>query len=151
MLAVLDANQPYAVSPQTPGTRFYCENCGQGSPLKYFILPKSELNRLVGQGPNSVHHIDLLGTTLLVSTSELSDGMRAIYFFSSTREISPQSATLASTYWSEHRRLEREGRVNHTAEQCQDYLHPKPIRLWASGRWSELPVKYIPKGGIPEK
>ncbi len=151
MLAVLDSNQPYAVSPQTPGTRFYCENCGKGSPLKYFVMPKSELNQLVGQGPNSVHHIDLLGTTLHVSTSELSDGMRAIYFFSLTPEISPHSVTLASTYWSEHRRLERERRINHLAEQCPDYLHPKPIRLWASDKWSELPVEYIPKGGIPEK
>jgi hypothetical protein len=151
MLAVLDPNQPYAVSPQTPGTRFYCENCGQGSPLKYFILPKSELNQLVVPGPNSVHHIDLLGITLHISTSELSDSMRAIYFFSLTPEISPHSVTLASTYWSEHRRLERERRIKHPAEQCLDYLHPKPIRLWASGKWSELFTEYIPKGGIPEK
>jgi hypothetical protein len=151
MLAVLDPSQPYAVSPQTPGTRFYCEKCKPGSPLKYFLMPKSELNQLVGQRPNSVQHIDLLGQTIDASTSELSDAMRAIYFFSLTPEISPHSVTLASTYWSEHRRLEREGRINHPAEQCQDYLHPKPIRLWASGRWSELPLEYIPKGGIPEK
>jgi len=92
-----------------------------------------------------------LGPTINVSTFELSDAMRAIYFFSLTPEISPHSVTLASTYWSEHRRLERERRIDHPAEQCPDYLHPKPIRLWASDKWSELPVDYIPKGGIPEK
>jgi hypothetical protein len=151
MLAVLDPSQASAVSPQTPGTRFYCEKCSRGSPLKYFLMPKSELNQLVGQSPNSVQHIELLGQTVNASTSELSDAMRAIYFFSFVPEISPHSVTLASTYWSEHRRLEREVRINHPAEQCPDYLHPKPIRLWASGRWSELPLEYIPKGGIPEK
>jgi hypothetical protein len=151
MLAVLDPNQPYAVSPQTPGTRFYCETCGQGSPLKYFLMPRSELNQLVGQSPNSVQHIDLLAQTVNASTYELSDAMRAIYFFSLAPEISPHSVTLASTYWSEHRRLEREARINHPAEQCPDYLRPKPVRLWVSGKWSELPLEYIPKGGIPEK
>jgi hypothetical protein len=152
MLAVLDPSQPYAVSPQTLRTRFYCETCGQGSPLKYFLMPRSELNQLVGQRPNSVDHIDLLGSTLHVSTSELSDALRAIHFFSLTPEISPHSVTLASTYWSEHRRLEHEGRVRHPAEKCSDYLNPKPIRQWTpESGWSEIPVEYIPKGGIPEK
>lgn len=151
-LAVLDPSRAYGVSPQTPGTRFYCENCGQGSPQRYFVLPRSELNQLIGQGPNLIHHIDLLGSTLHVSTSELSDAMRAIYFFSITPEIRPQSVTLASTYWTEHRKLEREGRLKHSAEKCDDYLNPKPIRLWTpESGWSEVRVEYIPKGGIPEK
>jgi hypothetical protein len=115
-------------------------------------MPRSELNQLLNPGPNSVHSIELLGSTINVSTSELSDAMRAIYFFSSSAEISPHSVTLASTYWSEHRKLEREGRVNHPAEKCSDYLNPKPIRQWtAESGWSEVPVEYIPKGGIPEK
>jgi hypothetical protein len=152
MLLVLDPSQPYAVSPQTRGTRFYCETCGQGKPLKYFLMPKSELNQLIGQSPNSVQHIDVLGQTVNASTSELSDAMRAIYFFSITPEISPHSVTLASTYWSEHRKLEREGRVKHPAEKCSDYLNPKPIRQWnPESGWSELPLEYIPKSGIPEK
>jgi hypothetical protein len=59
--------------------------------------------------------------------------------------------TLASTYWAEHRELERERKIDHPAERCVDYLKPKPIRMWASGKWSELAVDYTPKGGIPEK
>jgi hypothetical protein len=106
---------------------------------------------LSGQGPNSVYQIDLLGATLHVSTLELSENMRGIYFFSVTPDVTPRSVTFASTYWAQHRRLERESRVDHPAERCQDYLSPKRIRLWASGVWSELPVEYTPKGGIPEK
>jgi hypothetical protein len=151
-LATLDPGQEYAVSPQTPGTRFYCENCGQGSPQKYFVMPRSELNQMIGQAPNAVHHIELLGSTLQVSTNELSENNRAIYFFSTTPDVAPQSITFASTYWTEHRRLEREGRLKHPAERCSDYVSPRPIRAWTPGEgWSELRVDYIPKGGIPEK
>src|SRR5262245_12475486 len=110
-------------------TRFYRET-SQGAPLKYPDALKSELYQLVGLSPNSVQHIEVLGQTVNSSTSELSDAMRAIYFLSLTPEISPHSVTLASTYWTEHRKLEREGRGEHPAERCSDYYNPKPVRQW---------------------
>jgi hypothetical protein len=153
MLAVLNQQQNFAVAPQTPGTRFFCGSCAQGTPLQYFLMPRSELNSLQNAGaPDIAYRMALLDDKIRVETDEVSDSITAYYFFSEKPEIRPVSFSLSSTYWSMHRRLEREGRIHHAAEQCPDHVYPKKLRMWTPGEgWSEWTTLYSPKGEIPEK
>lgn len=152
-VAVLEPNQPFAVSPQTAGTRFACGNCGQGSPAEYFLLPHSELNRVVlNKTPNQVYGISVSPGHVQVSTKELTPDAVGIYDFTTELGILPRSVAYSSGYWSEHRVLERQFRVDHRAEQCPEYLHGVQVRLWTpAAGWSEIHVPYLLKGPIPEQ
>ena len=66
----------------------------------------------------------------------------AIYEFD--RNLGFIRARYSDTYWSEHLRLERDGRLAHTRENCPQRDGPPAIYVWDAARgW----VKTTPSGG----
>jgi hypothetical protein len=44
-----------------------------------------------------------------------------------------------------HRKYEREGKLDHTLENCPERLHPRPIRMWTpGGGWKEIQLPPTP-------
>ena len=143
-LAITKEDRPFAASPQTPGSRHYCDSCRPGVTDYYFVFPRSEINRTAGAYEDSVREISVAGEGLEISKLEaLTDG-RELTIYLLRRE--PPFSVISLRYNSDYDRLHRawsvEGKLNHSLENCPERLHPQPVRLWtpATG-WTELPVK----------
>lgn len=149
-LAVLDAKQEFAASPQTPGSRYHCDSCPEGSPERYFLFPRSELNLLTKKPLNQVYEIGIREESIKVSTEELSPAARAIYEFPHDLDPDRLQVVFTSPYWMEHETLEREGKIDHTAQQCPDRM-PLRMRIWSrEDGWAEThPLQWAPGSGLP--
>lgn len=145
-MAALDAAGPPAASPQTASGAYYCDACPAGRPLRYFVFPRSELNRLSGDPHNRTEQIQVSGSQVLVSVFE-GTYERTVYELSRTLDI--ESVGMSDRYWEAHRRLEREGRLTHSVEQCEEYTKGMPVRTWTpSTGWMTVWAKQAQRGAL---
>ena len=118
-LVVLDPDAASGTSPEEAGSPFECLNCPIGTPHRYFLLPRSELNRVAGTALLK-QTVDILddGAILLRIPQDPASGAEALYEFSPDLEL--RRASLADVYWDWHRRLEAQKLVDHPAERCPE-------------------------------
>ena len=131
MVALLDANSLDGQSPEVADPRFHCDTCGSGAPIRYVVLPRSELNVVTGAAFNRAR-LDVLSGTVMIRTDEIvePDGSiaDAIYEFNATLDVA--NASYSDRYWDVHRALEAQGKIHHTREQCPDRNGPREIQVW---------------------
>src|SRR5262249_32257716 len=72
-LAIIDETKPFAVSPQTAGTRHKCVSCPEGSPDYYFVFPRSEINVRHKVWEDSVQMISVKGDQFELWKMELGE------------------------------------------------------------------------------
>jgi hypothetical protein len=144
MIALLDANALNGQSPPGRKSEFECTACGPGRPLRYVVMPRSEVNR-VSAAPFNRASFEMRPDALLVSTAETASTTTpvpasAIYDF--TPELVLRHASYTDRYWEVHRELERLGKLTHTREQCPERDGPPQIEIWdpATG-WSVQTVR----------
>jgi hypothetical protein len=149
MLAAVDENKAYSVSPQTLGTRHKCVSCGEGAPDYYFVFPRSEINRLYKAWEDSVRFIDVHDHMVEVGKSALGDPalgsnqdvgkVDVVYDFRIEPDLRPFAFRFDSWYDMAHLDLQSKGKLEHGIDSCPERLHPDPIRLWTSaGGWSQI-------------
>jgi len=143
-LAIMNEDRPFAASPQTPGTRHYCNSCPPGMPDYYFVFPRSEINRVSGLYENPVVNIRVTEDGIEVRKYErrAKGNENTVYLF----ELRPPFELISLRYDSDydvlHRAWSAEGKLSHTLENCPERLHPEPVRLWTpSSGWTDVPVK----------
>jgi len=142
-LAVLDTEQGSTVSPQANGSSYRCENCGTGQPLAYFLFSRTELNKQHDMPLNFVDEV-LFQSDLSVMVTEVYPAASGIYAFDDP-VAGPRSFTLTDGYWALHRRMEAEGVLKHSADQCHDRSQARPVRKWTPLQgWINLSVPAIP-------
>lgn len=56
------------------------------------------------------------------------DAADAIYEF--TLSLDLVGASFSTRYWDVHRELERQGKLDHTRDQCPDRNGPRDMRVW---------------------
>jgi len=143
-LAIMKEGQPFAASPQTPGTRHHCDSCPSGDPDYYFVFPRTEINRTLHAYEDGVYQIFVSEAGIEVSKHEgfgpVNEG--TVYLLRREPPFSMLSVRYNSDYDMTHRAWSAEGRLAHSLEDCPERLHPQPIRLWTpAGGWTDLPVK----------
>jgi hypothetical protein len=144
ILAIISEDRAFAASPQTPGTRHFCDSCPAGVPDYYFVFPRSEINRVAHVYEDSVSEIRLSEDGIEVSKNDAFESGREYTLYLLRREL--PFSVVSLRYNSDYDRLHREwsanGKLNHTLENCPERMHPQPVRLWTStDGWTELPVK----------
>jgi len=119
-LAVLDAAAPEGHSPEDPGSPYECLKCEQGLPLKYFVLPRSELSLAAGRALlEQGLDVQTDGTILLRTPQNPANGAaEVIYEFAP--DLTLRRATFSDVYWDWHRRMEAEGLIHHRADDCPE-------------------------------
>lgn len=158
-LAIMDESKPFAVSPQTAGTRHKCVSCPEGDPDYYFIFPRSEMNLRQNLWEDSVHSVTVNGEEIEAEkwegySPELGAapearpiGMHEYYVFHTLPNIQPFSFRFSSDYDMVHRGLEKQHKLDHTLESCPERLHPKPVKVWTpSAGWKDInlnPVRAV--------
>lgn len=140
ILAVINMNKPFAVSPQTPGTRHYCNSCGLGAPKEYFVFPRSTVNRVEGHYEDDIRQIDVYGDRIRLEKCELASDkpVSVIYLFRAMSTIHPISWRFSSGYDMLYRHLEKEGKIHHSLADAPERLHPLPVSVWTpSAGWED--------------
>jgi hypothetical protein len=140
-LAVLDADGPFAQSPQTAGTRYVCSDCPLGLPAAYYVFPRSDVSR---HGSPDIHGAGLFvvtAETLEVSTFELTMAERLIYEFSPASDWQLLRRFPSSTYRRIHDELAASGALSHMLKDCPFFHASPPVRRWTPAQgWVELAV-----------
>ena len=144
MIALLDANALDGQSPAAETSEFRCTSCGGGGPLRYVVLPRTEVNRASGSPFNRVV-LQPGNDRLVVRTVEVlgADGTAtdAIYEFSPSLDL--LHASFSDKYWEAHRSLEAQGKITHTRDQCPDRDGPRQIEVWAPGTgWRTVAIAH---------
>jgi hypothetical protein len=146
-LAIIDENKSFASSPQTQGLRHQCMSCPPGESDYYFVFPRSELNEIKGLHEDSVTSIKVAGSQIEVIKGGADGSTEALvhYLLRADQDFRAAAVRFNSDYDMLHRKYEREGKLQHTLEQCPERLHPRPIKMWtpATG-WREIQLDPTP-------
>lgn len=140
MVGILDA---MAVDGQSPSDdpQYTCTSCGPGGPVRYVILPRSEVNLVTGSPFNRVVLVVKPGSVLartieMPATAQAPD---ALYEFTPALDL--VRASYSDRYWEIHRELESQGKITHAREQCPDRNGPRDIRVWEpESGWMTVPT-----------
>lgn len=141
IMAVLDADAVGGSSPEESGSRYDCASGFAGQPLKYYVFPRTELNKVTGAERNWTD-LDITGGQLFARTRENSSAghfsaLEVLYGFSDTFELT--SATFGDRYWDVHAELEKAGVLKHSKAQCPDRFGPRLVRMWDfENGWKDL-------------
>ena len=131
MIALLDAAALDGQGPEPAGSPHFCETCGTDRPLRMFVLPRTELNRVTTSPFNRVRVETFADGRLLARTIEIpspAGDADAVYEFTPSLDL--VRASFGERYWEMHRTLEAEGRIAHSREQCPDRDGPRSIQMW---------------------
>lgn len=129
-VAVLDADGPPAVSPQSPGSDFYCDGCAQGAPEAYILFPRSEVGRLYLRYPYSiVDSLARVGNDIRVAILEEAEHFSALYHLISP-DLTVKTLAPSDSYVEAHERLQQNGQLDHRFEQCADRERLKDVVIW---------------------
>lgn len=142
-LAVLAEPLLSGCSPQTPGGPYAPENCPAGEPHRYFLLPPTELSRLVSTHAPFVNRLLTTADTIHIFTVETRETEErisgAIYEFDTAFRL--RAVRRMDAYWAEHDRLHREGRTDHSADACPERIAPALPLEWVAGRWRTVYIE----------
>jgi hypothetical protein len=130
MIALLDVNALNGQSPATQGSRFACVSCGPSAPIRYIVLPRSEVN-LVTASPFNRVVLSLKPDAIVARTIEKpanANAPDALYEF--TPALDFVRASYSDRYWEVHAELEAAGKIDHSRERCPDRDGPREIRVW---------------------
>ena len=131
MVVLLDANALEGQSPESAGSEFHCDTCGSGSPIRYVVMPRSELNRATESAFNRAR-LDVISGKVMIRTDEFvePDGSIADALYEFSASLDMVAASYSDRYWDVHRALEAQGKIHHTREQCPDKDGPREIQMW---------------------
>jgi hypothetical protein len=153
-LAVIDEDRPFAVSPQSKGTRHECVSCREGVPDYYFVFPRSEINLLESPWEDPVFFINVHGEEIEITKVEVSragpdapaqlNTLHTIYGIHTQPTVTPFSLRFDTGYDLLHGQLERQHKLDHSLDACPERRHPKPIRVWTpSAGWEQIDLNPI--------
>ena len=155
MIALLDGGALDGQSPPVAGRdEFRCTTCGPGAPLRYVVLPRSEVNRASGSPFNRVvlepKPDGFVARTIEIPADHPHGVADVIYEF--TRSLDLTRATYSDRYWDAHRALEAEGKIDHARERCLDRDGPRDVRVWEpSTGWTNAALTGLTASRQPER
>lgn len=145
IVAVLDEDSWPGAPPPGGKTEFACRDCPDGRPLRYFVVPRTELNALAGT-PRLQAHIHAIDRGVTLRTYQNGNnpgGGELILEFAP--DMTPQRARMSDAYWTWHSQMERQGLVRHAADACPDRRGVE-LREWQRGRgWRHV---FVPSSAL---
>lgn len=126
-LTVLDENGEPATSPQDSSSRYRCDDCPDGHPLRFISFPRSELNRLSGDPFNRIQQITVTSSHVAVFVYEGHGSLRSVYKLSRTFDV--ESVAMSDRYWELHRQLQADGKIDHSVDACPE-RRDTHVRIW---------------------
>lgn len=139
MIAVLDAQSWPGAAPQPVGTGYECLDCPPGRPVRYYLMPRSELNRRPDSlRPNAQIHVFDARIEVRIPHDDASHPAENIYELAPDYTLRRVRQSDSTPSW--HRRLESAGVIKHAYEACPE-RRGVTVREWKrDGGWSEYRI-----------
>lgn len=138
--AVLDADRPAGHSPEPAGSSLECVRCPPGDPLQYVVLPRTDVSRLEHfptDGPTIMTFAD--GTTQVHSLESGGPNIAAAIYVVAP-DLTIREVRFSDSYWEWHRRLERDGKLDHAPAACP-HRQGLEVQRWTRAEgWRSVPV-----------
>ncbi len=133
--AILDLKQPSGASPEDPGSPYQCGNCPKGTPIRYYVIPWTDVidtKQLGGRRGQPFAFED--GTIQLRAV--MYQNAEMIVDLTPAFEI--KNRRISDGYWERHAQLERDGALKHTRENCPFKNGPTVLEWMPEHGWREL-------------
>jgi hypothetical protein len=133
--AVLDPEHPSGASPEDPGSPYACGSCPPGAPLRYIVVPWTDIATVLPPDERAATVIGSPGgTTELYAQQRINTAVIV--------ELSPSleviGARVSDTFWEWHRRLEEQGVLKHDRAHCP-FRNGPIVREWTpEDGWREI-------------
>jgi hypothetical protein len=137
MVALIDPSALDGQTPEAPGSRHVCQNCGVNPPVRMAVMPRTELNLATLSRFNRAI-LQRTNDRLIVRTVEVpGDGSaigEAIYEFSHSLDFI--TASFSQAYWDIHQELYAQKKIDHDRAHCADRDGPRLLHAWSpDGGW----------------
>jgi hypothetical protein len=104
-----------------------CTRCPAGEPRRVLVVPGSELVAANNERFPSVTAMRPVGSTLKVMIGE--GGGASVLMLGD--DFSIESLQFSDRYWAAHERFERDGRLDHSAQDCPELQKSREVRAWS--------------------
>lgn len=141
MITLLDAAALDGQGPEPAGSPHFCESCGTSGPLRMFVFPRTELDRVTGSRFNRVILTTWDGRLAAQSIEVSSDDGDATAVYEFTAALDLMTARFNERYWEMHRALEAEGRITHSRDKCPDRDGPHQAQVWEPTGWRNVQIR----------
>jgi hypothetical protein len=133
--AILDAAHPGGASPEDAGSPFECRDCPRGVPIRYFVIPWTDvidIKELGGRRGQPISYPD--GTIELHGVQY----MNAEMIVELTPSLEIKRRRISDGFWERHAELERAGMLQHSRETCPFRNGPTVFEWTPELGWREL-------------
>ena len=143
IVALLDPSKMDGEAPETIGGRPLCGSCGRAEPLRIFVMPPTEINKVTVSRFNRAV-VQKMPDRIVARTIEVEQtadraAIDAVYEFTQSLEL--VRASFGGGYWDMHAALERQGKLTHSRENCPDRDGPREVLAWQPTRgWQRMAV-----------
>ena len=133
--AILDADRPSGASPEDPGSPYACRSCPAGSPLRYIVVPWTDIATVLPPDERSVGVVNSPDGGVELSAQQRAN-TAVILQLSPSLEVT--AARVSDTFWEWHRRLEEQGVLKHDRAHCP-FRDGPIVREWTPANgWREI-------------
>jgi hypothetical protein len=141
--AVLGTNDPPSCSPPGGAARCSFANAPSGKPRDYLLLPTTEMLAATDAPYGAADGFSQTGDGGFITLVAAASDNSAILLYEFSGEAEPKSVMPSGSCLAVHRRLEAEGKLNHTWAACPELQKPLTIRHWRRGSgWQDQKVPW---------
>ena len=138
MVALLPLDGPAASSPEEASSSYACAACPPARPLRYVVLPPSDVSVADGQPYNRVSALSITEDGVRVVVQESANRPDAVRIWSLSRDLRVLRVDVSDAFWVEHRRLGELGALDHDESVCPERQGPAPVVAWSpDGGWEQ--------------
>jgi len=134
--AILDPRQPGGASPEESGSKYECDSCPPGRPVRYYVIPWSDIVE-----PTSVldgrrgQFISFANGTIELRAVQKANAEMIVEL---TPDFEIKRRSISDGFWEWHAKLERDGVLKHSRDRCPFRNGPVVYEWMREHGWREL-------------
>jgi hypothetical protein len=141
--AVLGTNDPPSSSPAGGAKRCHFSNAPRGSPRDYILFPTTEMLTAEDAPYGNAQQVHPTNDGGFVVDVWAANNRRVLFLYEFSAGTEPMSVMPSGSCPLVHRRLQQDGKVDHSWAACPELAGPLTIRHWRpTTGWSDQGVPW---------
>jgi hypothetical protein len=138
--AVLDPRHPDGSSPETPGSPYECRDCPQGVPLRYYVIPWTDIIDPVLLGSRRGQPMSYRNGSIELRAVQRQNG-EVILELTPTLDV--KGVRLSDGFWDWHAQMERDGTLHHARDACPIHKGITVFEWTPEQGWREILLRGV--------